>query len=137
DVAGTMTWASDALHAYLGRTDTLTCRDGWLGFVHPDDRQDVRAAVAAARTRGRALTLATRLRRHDGVYRMILHRVAPLADCLAGLAFDVSDLECGHVTHVCRGCKRVTDLDGRWRLSWDYLLGQSRLDFTTCIDCAG
>ena len=146
DAAGVMRWQVDAagtpvagsaeLLAFLGLPADTDDID-WITHVHPDDQPAVRRAIADARDRGDRLTIVTRMRRHDGVFRQVMHRAGPLGAGMAGLAFDVSELEFGYVTHVCRGCKRVTDLDGRWRLSWDYLLGQARLDFTTCIDCAG
>src|SRR4051794_6153969 len=49
---------------------------GWLEAVHPDDREVRLAAFAAAA--GAPLVVEYRLRRHDGAYRWVSERCAPL-----------------------------------------------------------
>jgi two-component system, sensor histidine kinase PdtaS len=53
---------------------------GWLEAVHPDDREGRLAAFAAAAAAGAPLAIEYRLRRHDGAYRWVSERCAPLLD---------------------------------------------------------
>ncbi|MDE2405141.1 MAG: PAS domain-containing protein [Sphingomonadales bacterium] len=54
--------------------------DGWMRYLHPDDRDRTAAAWQAAVANGSAYDIEYRLRRHDGQYRWMLVRGMPLRD---------------------------------------------------------
>jgi PAS domain S-box-containing protein len=82
---------------FTGRPPELQLGIGWLEAVHPDDRADRLEAFAVAVAAGAPLAIEYRLRRHDGAYRWVNERCAPLLDgagLLAGYAccsLDVHD----------------------------------------------
>lgn len=53
---------------------------GWLDTVHPDDRRTTRHAWREALSEEQVYRVEQRLRRHDGVYRHMMVRAAPVLD---------------------------------------------------------
>jgi PAS domain S-box-containing protein len=65
---------------FTGRPPESHAGSGWLEAVHPDDREEVRRGWLAS-VRTQTLHDATfRMRRHDGLYRMVRAHAAPLYD---------------------------------------------------------
>ncbi|HQT53431.1 MAG TPA: PAS domain S-box protein, partial [Phenylobacterium sp.] len=54
--------------------------EGWLHAVHPDDRDDLRAAWSQAIQGGLPFDLEHRLRRHDGVWRWFTTRASAVRE---------------------------------------------------------
>ncbi|MFD3263644.1 PAS domain S-box protein [Phenylobacterium ferrooxidans] len=54
--------------------------EGWLDAVHPDDRDDLRAAWSQAIQGGLPFDLEHRLRRHDGVWRWFTTRASAVRE---------------------------------------------------------
>jgi PAS domain S-box-containing protein len=69
---------------YTGSPEEQQLGFGWAEHLHPDDRERVNAAWAAARARGGFFDIEFRIRRHDGVYRWFRTRAAPLRDPRSG-----------------------------------------------------
>lgn len=53
---------------------------GWLKSIHPDDVETIKDAWAKAAERGASAEAEARMRRHDGQYRWLLFRTAPMHD---------------------------------------------------------
>jgi diguanylate cyclase (GGDEF)-like protein/PAS domain S-box-containing protein len=53
---------------------------GWLAFVHPDDRQPIRARIAEATATGRPYTVEYRLLHHSGEWRWVDDHAVPIVD---------------------------------------------------------
>ena len=82
---------------YTGQTPDEYSELGWMGAIHPDDRQGFAAATAAAAASGEPLTLEFRIRRADGQYRRNLVRALPVRENgevveWIGTANDVEDV---------------------------------------------
>jgi PAS domain S-box-containing protein len=67
---------------YTGRPVEAQLGYGWADQTHPDDRERVRAAWAAATARGDAYDIEFRIRRADGAYRWFATRAVPLRDAV-------------------------------------------------------
>ncbi len=65
---------------YTGTGHAESVGQGWVRWVHPDDRPAARAAWEGARHGSQAWQVEYRLRRHDGVYRWFLVRAVPQLD---------------------------------------------------------
>ena len=96
--SGDWTWASPQWTAYTGCTEPDSRRRGWLGTIHPEDRDRVTAAWNDARRTG-GLELEYRIRRaSDGTYRWFQNRATPLRDEAGkllewlGTSTDIDDL---------------------------------------------
>jgi len=63
---------------FTGRGLDQALRDGWSDAVHPEDRDTLRDAAAAALGRRAAVDLEYRLSRHDGSWRWLQERRRPL-----------------------------------------------------------
>ncbi|UMY18703.1 response regulator [Methylobacterium organophilum] len=63
---------------FTGQDEAAYAGAGWLEAVHPDDREQTRAAWAQAMADSGFYENAHRLRRHDGVYRHMLARAVPI-----------------------------------------------------------
>src|SRR6185503_2731034 len=73
----------DGWRVYTGQTiaaDRPAGRDEWLAAVHPDDRASAWAAWTKALHEGSLYEAQYRLRRRDGVYRLVVVRAAPVRD---------------------------------------------------------
>ena len=77
DAAGSRTWYNQAWLSFTGRAVGEELGDGWIGGVHPTDRDRCLETYRAALTRRAPFELEYRLRRHDGVYRWMLDRGRP------------------------------------------------------------
>ena len=65
---------------YVGQTLAEAANLGWLGSIHPDERESVRSAWLRAVSRKEPMDVNHRWRRFDGVYRWFHARVEPLLD---------------------------------------------------------
>jgi len=69
-----------AWEEYTGQTAEQEFGQGWLDVIHPDDRETALAAWSSAMEKGSVYQVDIRLRRHDGVYRWMSARGAPVRD---------------------------------------------------------
>jgi PAS domain S-box-containing protein len=69
---------SPSWRAFTGQTLEEYVGLGWLEVIHPDDRERVWAAWCKAREANAPHEMEYRARRHDGVYRHLLARAAPV-----------------------------------------------------------
>src|SRR6478735_21748 len=82
---------------FTGRALSQERGDGWMGSVHPDDRQRCTAIYQSSVSAHCEFEMDYRMRRHDGVYRWILSRGVPRYDDkgefvgFIGSAIDVTD----------------------------------------------
>jgi PAS domain S-box-containing protein len=77
-VEGRMEGDQPSWEAFSGQTPAQHAGDGWMEAVHPEDRARVRAEWATAVAARRPLQTELRLRRHDGQYREMWMRTAPV-----------------------------------------------------------
>ncbi|SMQ76489.1 PAS domain S-box-containing protein [Sphingopyxis terrae subsp. ummariensis] len=96
--AGDWTWSGPQWTDYTGLTSEQSLGKAWLDAFHPDDREDVVGAWAAAGDRGR-LDVEARIRSAaDGEYRWFQTRAVPVRDKAGliaewlGTSTDVHDL---------------------------------------------
>jgi PAS domain S-box-containing protein len=66
---GRLTYVNQRLFDYIGAPMEVLRGDGWVNFVHPDDRPEAIARWLHAVATGAPLENQYRLRRADGVYR--------------------------------------------------------------------
>ncbi|HEY0780727.1 MAG TPA: ATP-binding protein [Gemmatirosa sp.] len=82
DARGAIVEETPSWGAFTGQTWTAgvdSYRDwGWIGAVHPDDRETVRRTWQTALDAGTLYQCDYRLRRHDGVYRTMSARGVPV-----------------------------------------------------------
>ena len=67
-------------YEYTGLSFEESVGHGWNPPFHPDDRPRARRLWSQATSSGQSYEIEYRLRRHDGVYRWMLGRAAPLRD---------------------------------------------------------
>lgn len=77
DPGGVCTFLSESWYDFTGQTPTTGLGFGWLGAVHPDDRELAEGTFSAANTAKRSFQLDYRLRRKDGVYRWAIDAATP------------------------------------------------------------
>ncbi len=77
---GAMKWTSQALLAYVGASQAEMLEQGWLEYVHPEDRASAQSAWRGAVTASVEYRTDYRLRRHDGTYRRFEARALLLRD---------------------------------------------------------
>ena len=65
---------------FTGRTPESHAGSGWLEAVHPDDREEARRQWIQSVRLQTPHDFTFRMRRHDGVYRMVRAHAAPLYD---------------------------------------------------------
>lgn len=96
DTIPQMAWSTDAegqadffnarWYAFTGAAEGTTDGDKRLELVHPDDREQAAAAWLAAHVTGESFSVEYRLRRHDGEWRWVIDRGAPLAGATGAIA---------------------------------------------------
>ncbi|TGD98224.1 PAS domain S-box protein [Methylobacterium nonmethylotrophicum] len=104
--AGLMIWRADpqarliyvnpAWTAFRGRGAADELGHGWKEGLHPEDRADHEAGLAAAYAKRRPHTGEYRLRRHDGAFRWVHGHAYPVHDGeafsgFAGSCFDITE----------------------------------------------
>jgi len=80
DPQGRNIGGSDSWSQYTGRPIDAAHGDGWLAFVHPDDRERVRLRHGELLAAPGVYEGEFRLRRHDGTYRRFALRIVPVRD---------------------------------------------------------
>ena len=76
---GSWTWSNPQWSEYTGLSLEESRGDGWISALHPDDRDDARAAWARA-GRSERLSVESRIRAGDGSYRWFQTRAMPMLD---------------------------------------------------------
>lgn len=132
---GALDYTSPSWHAYSGSPADASDGEGWLSFVHPDDRSGAMARWREAIRRLEPYEAEFRLRRADGVYRWWLARALPVgdgadaADRWIGVCSDIEEIVAARDT-LARSreemerlvAERTHDLERMWRLSTDVML---------------
>jgi PAS domain S-box-containing protein len=77
---GAMKWTSPALLAYVGASQPEMLDQGWLEYIHPEERASALSAWRGAVTASVEYHTDYRLRRHDGTYRRFEARAILLRD---------------------------------------------------------
>lgn len=72
------TWFNRSWLEFRGRTLEQELGNGWTAGIHPDDVAECMRTRAAAYEARQPLPMDYRLARHDGEYRWVLDRAAPL-----------------------------------------------------------
>jgi PAS domain S-box-containing protein len=72
------TWFNRNWLEFTGRSMEQELGYGWGDCIHPDDRERVLATCHALSARREPFELEFRMRRHDGAYRWVLDRGAPV-----------------------------------------------------------
>ncbi|UHC20102.1 PAS domain-containing protein (plasmid) [Methylobacterium currus] len=80
DAAGAITYCNAYWYDYTGLAAGETSEASWLGAIHPDHRERVRAAWLAAARSETHYEVEFPLRRADGEYRWFLSRGQPVRD---------------------------------------------------------
>jgi PAS domain S-box-containing protein len=80
DANGDIRPTSESWSKFTGASPERIRNWGWLDFVHPDDRERARNGWLDIAAKGKAGTMTFRMRRHDGVWRMVQAHAAPLYD---------------------------------------------------------
>jgi PAS domain S-box-containing protein len=80
DAAGEFAAAQDGWTAYTGQPFDSHRGWGWLDAIHEDDRDRSQTLWREALAAGRLHVAEHRVRRHDGVYRWMAVRAAPVRD---------------------------------------------------------
>jgi PAS domain S-box-containing protein len=70
--AGKVVFMNSGFTRFTGEPPEAALGDGWLSFVHPDDAQPVRRALAEAMTTGISRGVTMRVRSKTGEYRQHL-----------------------------------------------------------------
>ncbi len=66
--------------SFTGQTAEEARGLGWMDAIHPDDREPMREAFREALSRRAVCEVEHRVRRHDGVYRVMLGRAVPVRE---------------------------------------------------------
>ncbi|HEY8832800.1 MAG TPA: MHYT domain-containing protein [Gemmatimonadaceae bacterium] len=94
---GRITYCNPYWYEYTGLSERKTLGDGWIGAIHPDDRERVVDSWRAATKEGRDYELELRLRGRDGEYCWFLARSRPARDesgeidAWLGIAVDIEE----------------------------------------------
>lgn len=113
--------------AFTGQSREEVAGFGWAEAIHPDDRERTVLHWGEAIETGRTFELEHRLRRHDGVYRIMQVRAVPVRDGSGaivewlGMHSDITekrDLEAAHKRREMelREAHRIAHLGSWW---WD------------------
>lgn len=126
--------------------------DEWEGRIHPDDVEQYVAAVGLSIAAERPLSIKFRSRRADGAYRWVVDQAIPHFEadgslsCYVGSTLDITEqVEAELALHsreqaelerlrsvlpICAQCKRIRDLEGRWRDVEEYVSAHMSADFS-------
>lgn len=77
DSSGSCTYLNRTWYQLTGQTPETGLGLGWVGAIHPDDREHAAQTFLAANASREAFALEYRLRRRDGVYRWAIDAAAP------------------------------------------------------------
>jgi PAS domain S-box-containing protein len=80
DELGNINYFNRSLYDYTGLTPQQIASEGWLQFIHPDDRAENITRWMYAVSTGEPFLLEHRFRRNDGEYRWQLSRAVPQRD---------------------------------------------------------
>lgn len=80
NIDGQFNYFNQSLYNYSGMSPEDIQEKGWLGIVHPDDREENISKWQLAVTTGKDFLLEHRFRRVDGTYRWQLSRAIPKRD---------------------------------------------------------
>jgi PAS domain S-box-containing protein len=78
DPSGAAVEDAPSWRAFTGQTREAWLQSGWLGALHPDDRETAAQAWAAARADRRVFEIECRVLRHDGQLRWSAIRAVPV-----------------------------------------------------------
>jgi two-component system, cell cycle sensor histidine kinase and response regulator CckA len=99
DGTGRFTYVNRTWEQYTGSSLAELNRNGWESFNHPDELAQVQARWKEATERQTQFEMELRYRRHDGEYRWMLARVAPIQrgdgelEGWVGTSVDIEDLK--------------------------------------------
>lgn len=155
DRRGGCDFVSEGWLAFTGREFDDTLGEGWTQPIHGDDREYVATARHGAIRRQGPFEVAYRLRRQDGIYRLMLDRAIPRFDGegnfqgFVGSTVDITDRldmitrvaqhrspEAGATT-VCTACSKVHSGEGHWQRleTWIAERFDAALRRGLCPDC--
>jgi PAS domain S-box-containing protein len=77
DADGRREWVSDSFAEFVGARLEDCLSDGWVRFIHPDDRERVVAMLQAFRQQRKVCMTELRLRHLSGEYRWFRKQAAP------------------------------------------------------------
>jgi len=80
DAAGAVTYLSPAWERLTGQPATAGLGQGWVDFLHPEDREPVQAIWTAALASGEVRSSRHRFRTADGSYRWVQLTASPVSD---------------------------------------------------------
>lgn len=80
DPLGRRDWVSDTFAAFVGATPNDCLGDGWIRFVHPDDRNKALRQLELGGKHRRICTVELRLRNANGDYVWFLKQASPGLD---------------------------------------------------------
>lgn len=95
--SGSCVAMAGAWERFTGRPPEAAAGDGWLAFVHDDDRVRLKAAHIGAMARRERFEVEARFRKHDGSWQWIRIVAVPqrsegVFEGFAGCAFDATQL---------------------------------------------
>lgn len=99
DKDGTPTYYSTQWHDFLGLTTEQILEQGWINFVHPDDRESNASNWQKAAANAEPFITEHRFRDHTGTYVWHLTRAVPMKDkkgritMWIGSSTDIEDLK--------------------------------------------
>ncbi len=93
DIGGRCTWTNPRYHAICGFTAEEALGNGWMNFIHPDDRREVVDAWAFITRSGREFSREFRFQRTDGSIRWVHLRSAPMLSSKGELMGHVGTVE--------------------------------------------
>lgn len=145
------TYASQAVADFTGCRPEELQGLGWLGFIHPDDRERFTAQVANEGNGNRHSGFICRLRHHHGSFRDVLIRAGIFRDraqrVLGFVAFgqDLTETSTdrGSATPrsveaprtLCLECERIEDEWHTWHDQDDYVPARWGVQFGVCPEC--
>lgn len=97
DPAGEHTYFSRRWYDFSGATPDESHGEGWLDFIHPDDKERTRKRWQHSLETGEPYSIEYRFRRADGTYRWFLGKAMPLRNDAGdiikwfGTATDISE----------------------------------------------